>query len=338
MHKPDSTTLEPVSCPLCAAEDAMPFLYAVESSTSCAPHEWPLQRCRRCDLIFLNPRPTEVASSSYYENTEYLPFSSAAHSKSVLAQIYLRLRTYNLAWKRKLIERLTRRDKSSTKRLLDIGCGTGEFLSAMRNAGWEVAGLERDPEAARYARDRLRLNVISGAVDQLATIAERFDVITLWHVLEHLYHPRETMQHVARLLQDHGIAVIAVPNIGGVDAKIYGKYWVALDAPRHVQHFTWLTLQSMAATAGLRLRLSNQLPLDAFFNALMSEKLHAAHSSSSWLVWPLRLTRMFFATCLSLLAGSQFLFSAGKRGATIVGCFVAGNDNVRLTRPSAGAR
>lgn len=316
----------------------MPYLYAIESPASRAPREWPLQRCRKCDLIFLNPRPTEVASSVYYENSGYLPFSSAARSKSVLAQIYLLLRTYNLAWKRKLIERLTRRDKSSTKRLLDIGCGTGEFLSEMRNAGWEVAGLERNFEAARYARDRLGLNVISGTVEELAAIAERFDVIILWHVLEHLYHPRETMQHVARLLQDNGIAFIAVPNIGGVDAKIYGKYWVALDAPRHVQHFTLLTLQSMAATAGLRLRLSRQLPLDAFFNALMSEKMHAAHSSSSLLVWALRLARMFFATCASLLAGSPLLFSAGRRGATIVGGFVAGDGNVRLTKSSTGAR
>jgi len=310
----EETDLEIAACPLCGDKNAEPYLQTIEVGVSQATTIWNLQRCASCNLIFLNPRPTENASSAFYQQAEYLPFSSAANQQSVLARVYALARRYNLKWKRRVVSRICKRGW-----LLDVGCGTGEFLHEMRRAGGEAAGIERDPEAAQFAREHLKLNVITGGVESLTKFSDKFDIITLWHVLEHLYQPIEALERLKSMLSDNGVLIIAVPNIASVDAKFYREHWVALDAPRHVQHFTLDTLQAMAARAGLKLLRWHQLPLDAFFNALMSERLQA--SNSSRLLWPLRLIRSFLVAGASLVGGSR-LFFLGKRGATIVAYFV----------------
>ncbi len=316
MRKSDFTTLETVACPLCDGKDAEPWVQCVDTSALRNDTTWHLQRCKSCSLIFLNPRPTEIASSAFYDQAEYLPFSSAADQQSFLSRVYAAARRYNLKWKRKAVSKNHRRG-----RLLDVGCGTGEFLQEMRQAGWEVGGIERDSSAAQFASKQLHLKVITGGVEALDRLHEKFEVITLWHVLEHLYQPKPALQKLKSMLSDDGVLIIAVPNIGGIDAKIYGEHWVALDAPRHVQHFTLNTLREMATAVGLKLLRSQQLPLDAFFNTLMSERRKAAITHSSFLLWPLRIARSFFIAVSSLLAGSR-MASGGARGATIVACFV----------------
>lgn len=266
-------------------------------------------------MIFLNPRPTEIDSSAFYDQVEYLPFSSAASRKSFLSTVYAVARRYNLKWKKNLISKIHRRG-----RLLDVGCGTGEFLHEMQKAGWAVRGVERDATASQFAREHLQLNVITGGVEVLEQLHEKFEVITLWHVLEHLYQPKEALQKLKLMLSDEGVLIIAVPNVGGIDAKIYGEHWVALDAPRHVQHFTLSTLQEMAAAVVLKLLRSRQLPLDAFFSTLMSERRQSLLAHSSFLLWPLRMARSFLVAVASLVVGSR-MASGGARGATIVACF-----------------
>lgn len=314
--------VETVDCPLCARNAAEPWLHVVDPAAPEQGAVWPLQRCGACSLIFLNPRPTEIASTEFYRHAGYLPFSSAVTAKNAYAHLYGWLRRYNLRWKRRAITAFHKRGLPFSGRLLDVGCGTGEFLQEMQHAGWEVAGIERDLDAAQFAREHLHLKVMTGSVDDLAKAGDQFDVITLWHVLEHLYRPREVLQSLSKLLGSDGVVVIAVPNIAGVDAKFYGSYWVALDAPRHVQHFSLATLQNLAASVGLKLQKWHQLPLDAFFNALMSERLQASISETSRISWPLRLMRSLLVACASLLTGSRNVLFSGKRGATIVAYFV----------------
>jgi len=316
MRKSDFTTLETVICPLCDGNDAEPWLRCVDPAASRNDTKWYLQRCKSCNMIFLNPRPTEAASSVFYDQAEYLPFSSAAGQQSLLSRVYAAARRYNLKWKRNVVSKIHRHG-----RLLDVGCGTGEFLQKMQQAGWEVRGVERDPSAAQFAREHLQLKVITGGVEMLEQLHEKFEVITLWHVLEHLYQPKETLQKLKSMMSDEGVLIIAVPNVGGIDAKNYGEHWVALDVPRHVQHFTLSTLQEMAARAGLKLLRSQQLPLDAFFNTLMSERRQASLTHSPFLSWPLRMARSFFAAVSSLVAGGR-MASGGSLGATIIACFV----------------
>ena len=310
-----NVNLETIVCPLCGGNRAASFLQVDEPLASEIATVWHLRRCEECDLIYLNPRPTEVASSAYYKKLEYLPFSSTIGNQTALTRLYGGLRRYNLKWKRRRITSVHQKG-----RLFDVGCGTGEFLSEMRNAGWEVAGIERDNKASKFARHKLRLEVIFGRAEAIKEIHGKFDIITLWHVLEHLYQPKAALISLAQQLANDGMIVVAVPNIASSDFKFYRANWVALDAPRHVQHFTVKTLQALAATAGLDLVRWHQLPLDAFFNTLMSEVRRSKQEGMSklWgLLWPLRALRSLLVAACSLLGGSRFFFS-GTRGATIV--------------------
>jgi SAM-dependent methyltransferase len=234
----------------------------------------------------------------------------------MLARAYDLLRRYNLHWKRKLLSRFC-----ATGSLLDAGCGTGEFLDEMRRAGWKVHGLERDASASAWAREHLQLPVETGSLQDLDSSHSSFDAITLWHVLEHLYDPRGALEILHRRLGAKGFLLIAVPNAAALDAEIYRQNWIALDAPRHVNHFTLETLTGFAHLAGFTLRWWQQLPLDACFNALMSEKLAAEVKKAGVWEWPFRLMRAGLAACMSLLGGGHTPFSTQFRGATIVAVF-----------------
>jgi 2-polyprenyl-3-methyl-5-hydroxy-6-metoxy-1,4-benzoquinol methylase len=158
-------------------------------------------------------------------------------------------------------------------RLLDVGCGPGEFLAEMSRRGWQVAGLDADPKAVERARARLGPAVACHGVEELPPSSGPYDVITLWHVLEHLERPRQALQLLAAQLAPGGRLLIAVPNLESIDARTYGPDWVAWDAPRHLQHFTWATLERLCREQGLRPIARRGLPVDAPYNALMSERL-----------------------------------------------------------------
>lgn len=267
-------------------------------------------------MIYLNPRPREEDSGRYYQHEEYLPFASVATPRSLLDKLYALLRRVNLRWKKKLLARFHQADA-----LLDVGCGTGEFLAFMREAGWQVRGLERDANAAEWGRAHLQLPIQTGSVGDLQSEPQRFSAITMWHVLEHVYDPHAALGLFAKLLREDGVLIIAVPNIASFDAKFYREHWIALDAPRHVNHFTLEALTQLAQANGLALRHWQQLPLDAFFNTLMSERLQAASRHSPIWLMPLRLVRAGALALASLFAGSRLPFASAKRGATLVTVF-----------------
>jgi 2-polyprenyl-3-methyl-5-hydroxy-6-metoxy-1,4-benzoquinol methylase len=275
-------------------------------------------------MVYLNPRPREADSGRFYEHAEYLPFASLSSNRSLLARLYDLLRRANLNWKRRVVTKFWQSVKGdlppATCNLLDVGCGTGEFLATMKAAGLQVEGLERDERAAAWAREHHQIAVSAGSVEQLSESTRQYDVITLWHVLEHLYDPGRALEIIAQRLRENGMLLIAVPNIAGIDARIYKSNWVALDAPRHVNHFSLDTLARLGSKHGLTLRWWRQLPLDAFFNALMSEKLAAQRRSGRWFLWPLRLVRAPLVALASLIGGSHTPFSYAAYGASLV-CF-----------------
>ncbi|MCG8604112.1 class I SAM-dependent methyltransferase, partial [bacterium] len=162
--------------------------------------------------------------------------------------------------------------------LLDIGCGTGEFLLEMQSHGWQTRGIEKDAQAAEFAQKIYRLDVTSGDIEAKKHLKKSYDIVTLWHVLEHLHDPWEALQTVRQILKDDGYVLIAVPNIGSTDARFYRQNWVALDAPRHLYHFTPQTLARLLQRAGFKLVKTRQMPLDAFYNSLMSELVYLNQS------------------------------------------------------------
>jgi 2-polyprenyl-3-methyl-5-hydroxy-6-metoxy-1,4-benzoquinol methylase len=326
---------EQTSCPLCGDTRSELYCEAPDRFNPNSGQLFAIQRCLNCRMVYLNPRPRERDSGQFYEHADYLPFASLAQKRSLTTRLYEWLRRANLIWKRRTITNFLQQAKREAYdraraanhklphipySLLDVGCGTGEFLAIMEAAGWQVEGLERDERAAGWARDNWHVPVMSGGVEQLAALERRFDVITLWHVLEHLYAPGPALKILADHLYEDGWLLIAVPNIDGIDARVYKSNWVALDAPRHVNHFSPETLARLGRRHGLALRWWRQLPMDAFFNALMSEQLAAARHPGRWLWWPVRLVRAFAVACAALIGGSHTPFSYASYGASLV-CF-----------------
>lgn len=294
-----SVPLVRTTCPVCHDTDAAPFLTVPDRFELQAGEPYHLVRCRKCSLIYLNPRPDESVSGRFYEHEAYTPFVSTAGKAGATARLYTHLRTLNNRWKRRLIEKYSGRQG----RLLDVGCGTGEFLHEMQAAGWQVRGVERDARAAAYAVEALRLPVIRGDLDALPSPDESFDVITAWHVLEHLYEPHRAIVRMRDLLKKGGLLIIAVPNAASLDARVYGQNWIAYDTPRHVQHFTPRALRMMMEMHGFEKRSMRSLHLDALFNALMSAQLGAQRSGSSTAGKLLRLVQAGGVGLAALLAG-----------------------------------
>jgi len=327
---------ETASCPLCGGERSGLFHAAPDRFAPQSDSLYKIQRCLQCNMIYLNPRPREEKSGRFYEHADYLPFTGLTSSPSLFARVYELFRRANLRWKRRVVTEFLQRtsgnlplaptllpsdlQKEGRGHLLDVGCGTGEFLAEMKTAGWQVEGLERDERAAKWATEHYLIPVTAGRVEQRADSTQQYDLITMWHVLEHLYHPGQALEILARRLRHNGCLLIAVPNIAGVDARVYKSNWVALDAPRHVNHFSLETLGRLASKHGLTLRWWRQLPLDAFFNTLMSEKLAAQRRRGRFYLWPLRLLRAFGVACASYIGGSHTPFSYASYGASLV-CF-----------------
>ncbi|MHB9091376.1 MAG: class I SAM-dependent methyltransferase, partial [Chloroflexota bacterium] len=136
-------------------------------------------------------------------------------------------------------------------RLLDVGCGAGLFLRQAQTAGWQARGIEPSASAVAYARGRFGLEIHLGTLADAPLAGETFDIITLWHVLEHTPDPVATLRQGAGLLAPGGMLLVAVPNFGSLEALLFGRRWYSLDAPRHLYDFVPATLEALLAKAGL---------------------------------------------------------------------------------------
>ena len=232
------------------------FFYTEETFT--------IQQCAHCGLRITNPRPDEKALGAYYKTENYLSHSD--RNKTLFDKIYHFIRKYNLSYKRKLIEKF-----HTSGRIMDIGCGTGAFLGQFDNKRWIRQGFEPDAEAREIAKSThgIEVNDIPVLNNLVDTKAE---VITLWHVLEHISTINEQLAKIKSLLTEDGILVIAVPMSNSYDANYYGKYWAAYDAPRHLYHFTKDTIQQLLSKHGFTLVDKYPMRFDAFYISLLSEK------------------------------------------------------------------
>jgi len=196
--------------------------------------------------------------------------------------------------------------------LLDVGCGTGEFLHEMQSHGWQVTGVETETRVAAFARRKYGLEVASGDLETCEFQPQQFDVITFWHVLEHLFDPLQTLKRVDGILKDDGVVLIAVPNIASMDAEFYKENWVALDAPRHLAHFTPDSMSRLATAANFSIMNMRQMPLDAFYNCLMSEQLVLARRTKSKAFIPLYLLRGLSVATGSVMLAARMLGLNGR--------------------------
>ena len=217
------------------------------------------------DILETFPQLSPDKLSEYYKSENYISHTDSR--RNVFERVYHLVRQYSLKQKLKLIEK----HSHSGKTLLDVGCGTGDFLKTALNAGWEVQGVEPN-ERARAIANRKTNNKVDtpGALDNFQDAS--FDVITLWHVLEHLPNLEQQIKMLSRLLKRDGILIIAVPNFKSYDAKHYKTFWAAYDVPRHLWHFSKDSVKKLFSDIGMTLYQIKPMLFDSFYVSLLSEK------------------------------------------------------------------
>ncbi len=213
-------------------------------------------------LLKTHPQPTLENLGSYYESDDYISHTDA--KRSVFERIYHMVKSYSLKKKVNLINSFHNLKGS----LLDIGAGTGDFLVAAKAAGWEITGIEPNENAKKLAISKgvTFENNLESIDNQL------FDVITMWHVLEHVPDVTHQITELKRLLKPNGTIIIAVPNYKSFDAQYYGKFWAAYDVPRHLWHFSKTSIQKLVSRENMKLIKILPMVFDSFYVSLLSEK------------------------------------------------------------------
>ncbi len=249
------------NCPSCAHPKFENFLICTDHSVS--GESFALVKCANCNLIFTNPRPKPEELSKYYESKAYISHTDKANS--LINLVYKIVRNFTLRSKTKLI-----RKYSNVGTVLDLGCGTGDFLKACKNKGWTTSGVELNETARRIAIEKTNSHIATNLSD--ISKGEKFDIITAWHVLEHVSDLKETIKQLKKRLVKGGHLIIAVPNIDSLDAKKYKQTWAALDVPRHLYHFSRSSFTTLAKKNLLKLVDIHPMKFDAYYVSLLSEK------------------------------------------------------------------
>lgn len=264
-----SLPVEIVSCPICDAPRSTPRFVQRDVALG-VPGRYTVARCDGCGLLYQNPRVRASALPLAYPDTYAahvrepdLSRRLRRHGASVRWLLsrrlgYAHLPTDDVGWRDRLRATALRRrileafpPWTGGGRLLDVGCASGKFLRQVQAVGWQVAGIELDEAAASKAR-AVTPDVIVGDPAEIELPAGPFDVITAFHVVEHLPDPLRALRNLLRALAPGGVLIVEVPNAAGVGARVFGRYWCGYDLPRHLVHFTPPTMTAMVERAGGR--------------------------------------------------------------------------------------
>ena len=213
-------------------------------------------------LLKTHPQPSLDVLPKYYESEDYISHTDG--KRSLFEKLYQIIKSYSLNKKVSLINSLHLQKGS----LLDIGAGTGDFLATAKKSGWQITGIEPNEKAKA-------ISISKGVsfADNLESIeSHSFDVITMWHVLEHVPNLENQIIELKRLLKPNGTIIIAVPNYKSFDAKYYGAFWAAYDVPRHLWHFSKISIEKLFAKENMKLIKILPMIFDSFYVSLLSEK------------------------------------------------------------------
>jgi len=212
------------------------------------------------DMLVTKPQPNNL--DQYYNSVDYISHTDA--NKSVFDKLYQNIKRISIRNKLALIAN----KKATQKNLLDVGAGTGDFLLAAKKRSWNVFGVEPN-STARIRAEEKGITLLK-SLEELPEI--KFNVITLWHVLEHLPDLNQVIQKLYTLLEPNGKLLIAVPNYKSYDARYYKNFWAAYDVSRHLWHFSRNTIAKLFAPQQMKIVSINPMYFDAFYVALLSEK------------------------------------------------------------------
>jgi 2-polyprenyl-3-methyl-5-hydroxy-6-metoxy-1,4-benzoquinol methylase len=234
--------MEPI-CPVCNSKQSQVF-HKLSQGT--------LVRCHRCKVVFYTPMPTLEELAAYYDSItyreEYASYEmtggdfSQARYQQLLAQLN----------QPKFEVKLSAKFEGESRKLLDVGCGTGDFLQVASQHGWQVEGVEISEKAAQAAIAKLNSPVRVGEVTTIDFQSEKYDLITSYHVIEHLLDPVSTLRKMGELLSEQGILFIETPNIGSLGARLRGRKWSHIIPPEHIVYFDAASLKFALEQAGFQ--------------------------------------------------------------------------------------
>jgi 2-polyprenyl-3-methyl-5-hydroxy-6-metoxy-1,4-benzoquinol methylase len=251
------------TCPVCGSTSIKEVRVIPDYSVS--KETFSVWNCESCTFQFTQDIPDQESIGTYYQSADYISHNDT--KKGIVNTLYHWVRKYTLRSKRRLLVEVSGRKSGH---LLDIGAGTGAFLHTMKHAGWQVTGLEPDAGARSIARDKYQLQLLES--DSLFRLESgRFDVITMWHVLEHVHSLQEYVKTIVQLLKQDGRLIVAVPNYTSGDATYYQQFWAAYDVPRHLYHFSPASMRRLMEIHGLRIEKTIPMWFDSFYVSMLSE-------------------------------------------------------------------
>jgi len=320
------------TCELCGGGEFTPVLYQRDLLLDRPNPVFQIVRCTRCGLLFTNPRPSLAEFASWYPEEYY------CHSQ-VDCLLHQHEEARAPSWKRRVKARLLERfygyppvstgnlglfERMLSRpllyplylyvrlwrdpflipfvgegKILDVGCGLGFTLARYRQWGWTPFGVEFSSAGARYAREALRLVVHQGELLDAKFPSDFFDVVLFQHSLEHFLSPSLELREAHRILRGSGLLVAMVPNAGGIDARLFGRWWVNWDLPRHLYHFTPETASALLARTGFRVQ---RIVLDRTPTNFVASILYLGKHRFGMPRIPERVLRLAFRPVSGLLA------------------------------------
>lgn len=262
-------------CPICAGTS---FKTVREAPYFRGKKEtFKIQECQDCGLWFTSPRPENEELGKYYETEDYV--SHTDKKESLIDRVYHIVRHIAVKGKVDLLSQTSQKGK-----LLDYGAGTGFFLKAAQQKGWTAEGVEPSAEARKQAMLQHQLELKSPEEYHWDNPGH-LDVITLWHVLEHLPDLKRHFANFYGVLKVGGKLIIAVPNHESYDAHKYGDQWAALDVPLHLYHFKKSNIQYLADHFNFKVKRIKNMPFDSFYVSMLSEKIAKGKINYVRAVW-----------------------------------------------------
>ncbi|MGC8773694.1 MAG: class I SAM-dependent methyltransferase [Chlorobaculum sp.] len=294
--------METVPCPITGSREFTPFLQAPDRF-NLHGEPWQLVQSSASGLVMLNPRPDPNEIAAHYPSEAYDPFLHDKNARTLRDRAYLFAALFLLGRKAKIVMKGIS-EPTSSARILEVGCSTGRLLLQIhRDYGVPLAnlfGVETDRPAAATARST-GIGISESDLSKADFCSRRFDRIIFWHALEHLHCIGESLDKARELLAENGQLIIAVPNIESLDARGYGPNWIALDAPRHLYHFSPDTLSKLLEKHGLSiLNIGRWIP-DTLYNVWYSEKLERSINEQTFGIGGI--ARAAFRTTESLATG-----------------------------------
>ncbi len=292
-----SEKIHRTTCPVCNSSRLKSLFKVKDESVS--KEYFDIVHCEECTVRFTQDAPVASAIERYYQSEEYISHSNT--NKGVVNKVYHWVRKITLRNKEGIITKYARKN---TGKLLDYGAGTGSFVHHMQTKGWQVTGLEPSAVARANAQKQYGVNLLD-ASHLFHLPSASFDVITLWHVLEHVHELQATVARLQNLLKPGGVLFIAVPNYTSFDADFYQAGWAAYDVPRHLYHFSPRSMHVLMALHQMNIRKELPMWFDSTYVSMLSEQYLTGKKS------------LFKAAVVGMQSNSKALFNAEKTSSVI---------------------